>query len=206
MQENRSPLTVHELQAEIESLKEEIVEKEKLIKELESRQESDKLKEDGGVASIDDGQSGMNENQGDVKECRMGDEIVKLQVIYSGEGEGAPAEGDVVKMHFTIALESDPDHIIEDSRDRYGGVPFSFIVGKDQVIDGFQMALVQMRRGEVSTCMLPSHVAYGEDGFGGSIPCNEDLRCHIELIDFYKHTAPVRPFIVHLKPPKNMNM
>jgi hypothetical protein len=47
---------------------------------------------------------------------------------------------DVVKIHFTIALFNEPGRIVEESRKRYIGIPFLFLLGKRQVIAGFDHA------------------------------------------------------------------
>ena len=117
---------------------------------------------------------------------------ILVDTIYPGNGIEHPSPGDVVKMHYTIALapqtQSTCTHdqtIIENSRERYGGTPFSFVMGTNQVIQGMELALLQMHKAEVGKVVIPSCLAYGEEGFADDIPAGSDLECQIELIDFY---------------------
>lgn len=160
-------------------------------------------------------------------------EVVAFDIIYKGTEKPSkdgsdtvsagltPKAGDVVKIHYKIAVDNDSnDHnpkaddlndanIVEDSRDR-SITPFSFILkgsSTSTVIRGFEIVLIQMHKGEVAIARIPSFLAYGEDGFGQcssnnestswSIPPNANLVCRIELIDFYKYDAPFRPWIVN---------
>lgn len=117
---------------------------------------------------------------------------IQVDTIYPGNGIEHPSPGDVVKMHYTIALAPQTQStctydqtIIENSRERYGGTPFSFVMGTNQVIQGMELALLQMHKAEVGKVVIPSCLAYGEDGFADDIPAGSDLECQIELIDFY---------------------
>ena len=119
---------------------------------------------------------------------------IQVDTIYPGNGIEHPSPGDVVKMHYTIALapqtQSTCTHdqtIIENSRERYGGTPFSFVMGTNQVIQGMELALLQMHKAEVGKVVIPSCLAYGEEGFADDIPAGSDLECQIELIDFYAY-------------------
>ena len=67
-------------------------------------------------------------------------------VIYEGDSDQMPGDGSVVKIHYSISLSQGGD-IIESSRDRNGGKAFEFVLGNQQVIEGFELALKKMYRG-----------------------------------------------------------
>ena len=62
-----------------------------------------------------------------------------------------------------------------------GGAPLSFKLG--QVIEGWQIAIPLMKKGEKTKFFIPSKLAYGEQG-SGSVPGNSVLIFDIELISF----------------------
>ena len=62
-----------------------------------------------------------------------------------------------------------------------GGAPLSFQL--NQVIEGWQIAIPLMKKGEKTKFFIPSKLAYGERG-SGSVPANTVLIFDIELIDF----------------------
>lgn len=62
---------------------------------------------------------------------------------------------------------------------------FSYIIGqKDQVIEGFDLAVRHMRKGERSKVIVPSHLAYGSKGSTtGIVKPFETLIFEIEILD-----------------------
>jgi FKBP-type peptidyl-prolyl cis-trans isomerase len=172
------------LQDEIQLIRMELQRKEERLLKLEA----------SGSESTDNG--------GDNVDIEKEDEPFELKIIYQGQGDATPTKGDVAKIHFSIALSTDPDQIIEESRERYNVMPFSFIIGNGQVLSGFERAVMQMQRGQVVEFLLPANLAYGGDGFGDVIPAHQALYCHIELIEFYEALIPERPLMVQLKPPR----
>jgi FKBP-type peptidyl-prolyl cis-trans isomerase len=61
--------------------------------------------------------------------------------------------------------------------------PFSFIIGANQVIDGWEEGVQLMKIGGTSRFIIPSRLAYGSSG-NNSIPGNAVLDFDIELISF----------------------
>ncbi len=66
-------------------------------------------------------------------------------------------DGDTVRVHYTGKLE---DGTIFDSSE--GKVPLEFTIGQQQVIPGFETAIIGMIPGEVKEEMIPMDQAYGE--------------------------------------------
>ena len=52
------------------------------------------------------------------------------------------------------------------------------------MIDGWEEAIVKMKRGELATVTIPPQLAYGEEGVEGVIPANATLQFKIEILDF----------------------
>ena len=87
-----------------------------------------------------------------------------------------PVWGDKVTVHYIgYRLDGTP---FDSSLDR--NQPFSFYVGN--VIAGWNAALPLMGVGGRGVFVIPSDLAYGEQGFGSYVDPNEDLLFEIELL------------------------
>ena len=62
------------------------------------------------------------------------------------------------------------------------GKPFSFKVGKGQVIKGWDIGLLGMTIGGERRLTIPAHLAYGSKGMPG-IPPNSTLTFDIKLLE-----------------------
>jgi FK506-binding protein 1 len=62
------------------------------------------------------------------------------------------------------------------------GQPFSFKIGKGEVIQGWDEGVIQMSLGEKATLNISSDYGYGSEGAGGVIPPNADLVFVVELL------------------------
>jgi peptidylprolyl isomerase len=128
--------------------------------------------------------------------------FVTKDIIYNGDSKyGNPCDGFVVRVHYKIFLvnndKSEENQIlVEDSRERREGKAFEFILGQGDIISGWEVAIKQMTKGEVSMVKIPSDAAYGPTGLSPVVPADTDLMCRIELIDFWKHEPPFRPWII----------
>nr|WP_294894580.1 FKBP-type peptidyl-prolyl cis-trans isomerase [uncultured Pedobacter sp.] len=129
-----------------------------------------------------------------------------LYVITTTEGKGVqPIVGDSVVVNYTgkllsgkvfdTSLEADAKkaNIFNPARAPYK--PLSLIVGKGNVIPGFDEAVLHMKKGEKATIVIPSKLGYGEQGMpGGMIGPFTPLVFDLELVDvIQKHEAPVAP-------------
>jgi len=103
----------------------------------------------------------------------------------TGSGHEAVA-GRNVTVHYTGWLydEATTDHKgrkFDSSRD--GGKPFTFRLGKGQVIRGWDEGVAGMKVGGRRTLTIPPDYGYGAQGSGGVIPPNATLVFDVELLD-----------------------
>jgi FKBP-type peptidyl-prolyl cis-trans isomerase len=104
-----------------------------------------------------------------------------MMVAITKKGTGAaPVAGTKVKVHYTGTLLDGKK--FDSSVDR--GEPFQFVLGAGQVIKGWDEGIALLTKGAKATLMLPSSLAYGARGAGGSIPPNTPLIFEVELVDF----------------------
>ena len=83
--------------------------------------------------------------------------LLGLTAVVPGCGTKAAATGDTVRVHYTVNKTN--GEAVESTLD---GEPFSFTLGQDQVIPGFEQAVLGMKTGEKKTVTIPSDQAYGE--------------------------------------------
>ena len=104
----------------------------------------------------------------------------ELQIEYLNKGQGAaPAPGDTVVVHYTGWLTD--GRKFDSSKDR--GQPFSFPIGRGQVIKGWDEGVAGMKVGGKRELVIPADLGYGTRGAGGVIPPNATLKFEVELLD-----------------------
>ena len=104
---------------------------------------------------------------------------VRYTITQAGSGE-TPKPGAVCAVHYTGKLVS--GQTFDSSLTR--GQPFSFPVGKGQVIPGWDETVLLMKTGEKRTIAIPPALGYGARGAGGVIPPNAWLIFDVELVSF----------------------
>ncbi len=97
----------------------------------------------------------------------------------TGQGN-ATKVGNIVKVHYSGYLVDGTK--FDSSHDR--GKPFSFKLGENRVIKGWEEGLLNMKVGGKRTLIIPPELGYGERGAGGVIPPNATLVFEVELVNF----------------------
>ena len=103
---------------------------------------------------------------------------LRYVVLTEGTGDKNPKKGEDVTVHYTGSLLD--GKVFDSSVQR--GSPATFAVG--QVIEGWNEALVTMKKGEKRTLIIPPELGYGAQGYPGVIPPNSYLIFDVELIAF----------------------
>ena len=92
-------------------------------------------------------------------------------MLVTGCSSGSAKNGDIVLVHYTGKLA---DGSVFDSS--IGSDPLEFTLGKEQMIPGFEKAVLGMKAGEKKTFTIPAAEAYG--------PHNDDLIFEIDRNEF----------------------
>lgn len=102
-----------------------------------------------------------------------------LKYYYTHHGTGEKARpGQLMIVHYTGAFLNGKK--FDSSRDR--NEPFTFVLGKGQVIKGWDEGIGLMRIGDRATFIIPYNLAYGEKG-RGTIPPKSTLIFDVEFLD-----------------------
>ena len=111
-------------------------------------------------------------------------ELTKTDVKVGGGAEAVA--GREVTVHYTGWLydAAAKDHKgNEFDSSRRGNQPFTFSLGRGQVIRGWDEGVVGMKVGGQRTLTIPPDYGYGARGAGGVIPPNATLLFDVELLD-----------------------
>ncbi len=99
------------------------------------------------------------------------------KIVEEGSGE-LPEADQPVKVHYTGYLEDGTK--FDSSYDR--NKPFSFVLGKGQVIKGWDEGVALLKKGSKAVLRIPPDIAYGPRA-RGRIPANATLYFEIEVLD-----------------------
>ncbi len=110
-----------------------------------------------------------------------------LKIVITKEGKGEkPTKGDKVWVNYKGTFAKDGS-VFDDSE----GYPISFILGKGEVIKGWDEGIAFLTKKGKATLIIPSNLGYGEKGYPAEpgvdmipIPPNADLVFEVELVKF----------------------
>lgn len=103
---------------------------------------------------------------------------MKSDILKEGTGQVAQA-GNRVAVHYVGTLTD--GNKFDSSRDR--GRPFTFTLGKGEVIKGWDQGVAGMKIGEVRRLTIPSDLGYGKRGSPPVIPPDATLVFEVELLE-----------------------
>jgi FKBP-type peptidyl-prolyl cis-trans isomerase len=103
---------------------------------------------------------------------------LQYQDVAVGSG-GEAHDGQVAVVHYTGWLTDGTK--FDSSRDR--GQPFSFPIGKGQVIPGWDEGVAGMKVGGRRKLVIPASLGYGDMGAPPVIPPGATLVFDVELLD-----------------------
>jgi hypothetical protein len=131
------------------------------------------------------------ESKGDAKAEK---EPLTIEELNIGTGPEAVV-GDLVKVHYEGRF---PDgQVFNRSYDR--NEPFVFILGRNQVIKGWDLGLLGMQAGGKRRLTLDPSIAYGDRGAGATIPPGATLVFEVEMIEIHadggRSPAPKTPTV-----------
>ncbi|KRY21735.1 Peptidyl-prolyl cis-trans isomerase FKBP1A [Trichinella patagoniensis] len=89
-----------------------------------------------------------------------------------------PKAGQTVEVHYTGTFDNGKK--FDSSRDR--GKPFKFVIGRGDVIKGWDVGVAQMSVGQRAILKCTPDFAYGSKGVPGVIPPNSNLNFDVELL------------------------
>jgi FKBP-type peptidyl-prolyl cis-trans isomerase len=102
----------------------------------------------------------------------------RLEITDIRCGRGEPARsGDVVEVHYVGRLAGGPVF------DRSGSRPFTFPLGRGQVIRGWDEGLVGMRPGGSRRLVIPPELAYGAAGYLDAVPPGATVVYRVTLLE-----------------------
>ncbi|MGI6423621.1 MAG: FKBP-type peptidyl-prolyl cis-trans isomerase [Candidatus Dojkabacteria bacterium] len=114
----------------------------------------------------------------EVEDSSMKD-FESLEIETLKEGSGAEAvDGNTVVVHYEGTLRDGTKFDSSFDRD----VPFEFILGNGEVIQGWEQGIKGMKVGEERELHIPSKLAYGQDDLG-TIPAGSGLIFKVVLLE-----------------------
>lgn len=123
----------------------------------------------------------------DVSSFVDGPRGLKYQITKEGEGSN-PVRGQKVSMKYTLTVDGfkEDGGTQVDSNAGFLGMPFSVPVGVGNVVKGWDLTLIDMKKGEARKLVIPPELGYGSAGAGGKIKPNTTLYFEMEMTDMEK--------------------
>jgi FKBP-type peptidyl-prolyl cis-trans isomerase len=129
-------------------------------------------------AAVVTSENGVEGAPAAIASALTGNRVTKLVVTDIALGTGEEVEeGDEVEVHYIATLQNGQE--FDNSYKK--GDSFTFEVGDDKVIEGWNAGMVGMKVGGQRVIIIPSDMAYGHDGYG-PIPGNATVVYAIELL------------------------
>jgi FKBP-type peptidyl-prolyl cis-trans isomerase len=109
-----------------------------------------------------------------------------LRYVIQEEGTGAPAApGDLVSVHYRGLLLN--GKVFDQSPKPDKPEPFTFRLGRGQVIEGWDQGIQLMRVGTKMTLIIPYELGYGTRGDLPEIPGRATLVFEVEMVKIERY-------------------
>lgn len=148
---------------------------------LDGASENSQFDTSSQSASVIESQNGVEGASAAIQSSiGAGGKVEKLVItdVVFGDEDKVVKEGDTVEVNYIGTLQNGQE--FDNSYKK--GESFTFKVGDRKVIDGWNQGIVGMRAGGQRIIIVPSHMAYGKEGYG-PIPGNATLVFAIELLE-----------------------
>jgi peptidylprolyl isomerase len=109
---------------------------------------------------------------------------LKFYDIEEGNGD-SPEEGDIVSVDYTMWLQEGNTYL-----DSTMGQPIEFILGSEQVFQGWNEGVLSMKEGGQRQLVIPPELALGEEGYGDFIPPDSTIVLEVNLVSFRQTPQP----------------
>lgn len=114
-------------------------------------------------------------------------------IVIERKTDGIKAEeGKAVEVHYTGYLLD--GKVFDSSVER--NEPFEFVLGKGQVIRGWEEGIALMSTGDKLRLIIPPDLAYGKKGAGSVIPPDATLVFDVELISVGEPKTPITDMLM----------
>jgi len=138
----------------------------------------DRLFAENQTAGVVFSEGGVEGAPAALASAMSGNRVAKLVVTDVKIGSGdAVAKGDTVEVNFIGTLQNGQEF----DNTYKKGETFTFTVGDEKVIKGWEEGVVGMQLGGQRILVIPSEMAYGSEGYG-QIPGNATVVYAIELV------------------------
>ncbi|KAJ1555629.1 hypothetical protein HK405_015424 [Cladochytrium tenue] len=151
---------------------------------------------DTAVNEVDppDDMEDIDDDSPEAKVARVGETVkvtkdggVMKKVLKDGEDWERPADGDEIRVIYIGRLREagvEPMNGAEFDRNEDKSRPFTFTLGKGQVIKGWDKVVPTMKKGERALVTIKPEYGYGDTGAGDKIPPKATLEFEVELLDW----------------------
>ncbi|XP_057720136.1 peptidyl-prolyl cis-trans isomerase FKBP65-like [Arachis stenosperma] len=116
------------------------------------------------------------------------DKNVLKKTLKEGEGYERPNDGAVVQVKLIGKLQDGTIFVKKGHDDEQ---PFEFKIDEEQVIDGLDKAVMNMKKGEVALVTIHLEYAFGSSGSTqelATVPPNSNVYYEVELVSFVKES------------------
>jgi FKBP-type peptidyl-prolyl cis-trans isomerase len=110
---------------------------------------------------------------------------IRYKILQEGQGD-PPVRAQQIKAKYTLwtgGFGEDGGKQVDSNASGLLSRPLPVIVGVGRVIKGWDLTLLQMRKGEIRRIVVPPELGYGDRGAGGAIPPKATLYFEIEITD-----------------------